>query len=53
MTKRYCDKCGQQFGSAWQALAKASHMWKEHGIPGEASFNGVNVKFGEDTDDKE
>ena len=43
--KTYCPKCGQQFGNAWQGVAKAQHMWEVHGIPGEAKFNGKLIKY--------
>ena len=44
--KRCCEKCGMQFGGAWQAMALAQHKWEAHGIPGEATFNGKTKRFG-------
>ena len=44
--KAYCDICGKQFGSAWQAMGLTKHKWEAHGIPGEASFNGRSKQFG-------
>ena len=44
--KAYCDICGEQFGTAWQAMGLAKHKWEAHGIPGEASFNGRTKRFG-------
>ena len=44
--KSYCPKCGEQFGNAWQGIARAQHMWEKHEIPGKATFNGKTVNFG-------
>ena len=44
--KSYCPKCGAQFGSAWQKAGLAQHMWKEHGIPGTATFNDQLMTYG-------
>ena len=43
--KSYCPHCGEQFGSAWQGVGLKAHLWKVHGIPGEATFNGKLIKF--------
>ena len=43
--KSYCPHCGEQFGNARQGVGLKAHLWKAHGIPGEATFNGKLVKF--------
>ena len=43
--KSYCPHCGEQFGNAWQRVGLKAHLWKVHGIPGEATFNGKVIKF--------
>ena len=43
--KSYCPHCGEQFGHAWQGVGLKAHLWKVHGIPGEATFNGKLIKF--------
>tara|TARA_B100001939_G_C16934587_1_gene615458 strand:+ start:219 stop:521 length:303 start_codon:yes stop_codon:yes gene_type:complete len=42
---RYCPHCGEQFGHAWGGVGLQAHLWKVHGIPGEARFNGKVVRF--------
>lgn len=44
--KTYCPHCGEQFGNAWQFVGLKQHLWKVHGIPGETTFNGKVIKFG-------
>ena len=49
---RYCPHCGEQFGHAWGGIGLSAHLWKVHGIPGEAIFNGRVIKFPEEDSDK-
>ena len=43
--KSHCPHCGEQFGHAWQGVGLKAHLWKVHGVPGEATFNEKVIKF--------